>query len=112
VTRFVIAYLAAILLSSFGQVLMKTGANKTVNKGKLSMLANPFVLGGIGLFFFATLLNVYGLTGMPLKQGVAFLPLSYIFVGALSFLFFDERLDRRLLLGTFLIVCGAVISNL
>jgi len=109
--KYILSYLAAIGLSSCGQVMMKAGALRTAGKHIVKTILNILSICGYLLFFAATLSSLYGLTNMPLKLGVAFLPLGYVIVGLLSYLFFGEKISPRKMFGTALIIGGAVVFN-
>ena len=109
--KYVAAYICAIVLSAFGQALLKLGSVRTRDASFLAGLLHLHSLSGYALFFVATILSTFGLSRMPLKYGAALLPLGYVLVGALSYLFFHERLAVRQLVGALVIVSGIIVFN-
>jgi len=112
VSKFVFACSMAVVLSSLGQILLKFSAQRTISKKLFYTIVNIYSIIGYLFFFLATLLNLYGLTGMPLKMIVAFLPFSYIIIGLLSMVIFGEKMNQRKLIGAAMIIVGAVLLNL
>ena len=107
--RYVLLFLFAVLLSSFGQVLLKRGAARKDEK-LWKQYANPWVLSGYALFFAALAINSVAYRGVPLKTGPVLDATGFFFVPCLSWFFFKERLTRKKVLGFFLIFTGIAVS--
>ncbi len=99
------------LISSFSQILLKKAAQKTY-PSKLREYLNPQVITAYCIFFACTLITMYALKVVPLSATPILESSGHIFIAILSYLFFRERLDRRQLLGVFLVLSGIVIFSM
>jgi len=113
-----------ILVTTFlavgGQLSLKQGMTSVGNipgmKALLKSLArvgtNTWVLTGLALYIFSTLLWMMILTKTPLSFCYPFISLSYVFVIVASRIFFRERIDHFKILAIVLIVSGVVLLSM
>ncbi len=99
------------LISSVSQVMLKKSAQKTYSS-KLAEYLNPFVITAYSLFFGCTLITMYALKVVPLSMAPLLEATGYIFVAALSYIFFKEKLTKKQIIGMVLILSGIVIYAL
>jgi len=100
--------LAATLIASVSQILLKRSAN-AAHKSRYAEYLNIFVILGYGLLLATTVINVFALRRIPLSMAVALDASGQVFVPVLSCLFLHERLNRRKILGMTVIIVGICI---
>lgn len=105
-----IALILSIILTSFSQILLKKGS--TNNKSFLKNFIDINILFGYFLFFLVTILNVYALQKFEYKTLTSLVPISYVLVSFLSFIFFQEKINLTKIVGTLLIIIGIVIFSI
>ena len=105
-----LAYLGSALVG-VGQTLFKLGARRSLGRPFWALYANPFSLSGYALLLGVTVLNLYVYRVVPFKYAVVVLPFNSMFVGLFSILFLGERLSRRHLIGTVVILTGIAVFN-
>jgi multidrug transporter EmrE-like cation transporter len=104
-----LAMAIAILLTSFAQVLLKSGVTgkESWHRGLLSwrtVIANS-------MFVIVTILNVYAMQAIDLKIVSAWVSVTYVLVILLSWKVLKEKLDHIIAIGCVLIVSGIIIFN-
>jgi len=102
--------LAAVGITVVSQMLLKRGA-VTSKKTVTSVYLNPYTLFGYALLVISTVLIVYALKGIDMKEMVFILPLTYVFVPLLATVLFEEKVGRNQVIGIFLIFIGIIIFN-
>lgn len=108
-----ISYLIAllsVLVSSTGQVFLKTEAEQE-HKNFLRKFLNIRVIFSYGLMLLSLTLNTIALRYIPLKRMPGITATSFLWVLCFSFLFLKEKPGKYKLLGTFLIMVGVIISG-
>ena len=114
-TREMLPYLAvgyvSVLISAISQVMLKKSSLKEY-KSVIFEYLNPVVIIAYGLFFGSTLLTMTAYKGVPLSMGPIFDCGSYIFVILFGKLFFREKITRRKLLATLVLLAGIVVYAL
>ncbi|HWL24587.1 MAG TPA: SMR family transporter [Ureibacillus sp.] len=115
-----ITILLSVFLGSFGQIILKFGANKL---GNLSLAWNtifidifrivkvPEILIGLVLFGSSFLLWIKVLTKSDLSYAYPMVGLGYINVVVFSYILFNEQFTFMKVLGVVLIVLGVVVLN-
>ena len=101
----------AMFLAAAGQVMLKLGAGA----GGIDLAiirVNIWLFLGLGAMFLSMLLNVRGLSVVPLRDMAFILPTVYILVPLFSWLFLKEKIGRRTIIGTFILVAGIIIFNI
>ena len=107
---YIIMYIA-IFMAAAGQVMLKLGAGA----GGIDLAVirvNIWVILGLGAMVLSMLLNVRGLSVVPLRDMAFILPTVYIAVPVFSRIFLKERLGRRTILGTLILFLGIVLFNI
>ena len=100
-----VALVLAILGTAFSHVLLRLGS-RAAGKDRLRSLF--FSAAGYGLFLFVTVLIVIALMEIPLRLVAAWNTLSFVLTMVAARLFLREPLPRRRVLGSFLILLGAL----
>ena len=115
-----ITILLSVFLGSFGQIILKLGANKL---GTLSLAWNtlfpdlirvikiPEILIGLVLFGSSFLLWIKVLTKSDLSYAYPMVSIGYINVVVVSYFLFNEQFTLMKVLGVSLIVVGVVVLN-
>lgn len=101
----------AVVLGVAAQLLLKIGAVRSgLNIG--IMVLNTSVAIGLGLMVLSMLLSVRALNVIPLRDMAFILPSAYILIPFFSHLFLKERISRRTLVGTLIVIIGMVLFNM
>lgn len=103
--------LAAVLLTALSQILMKLGAR---NAGSIAwrIYLNGYTVTAYIILVVVTLLNLYAFKQIPLKTGVALLPVTLLLVVFFSHWLLQERLTKKQIRGAIVILIGLVVFNL
>lgn len=110
--RYYLFFIAGTVLSAFGQVLLKTGADRTGSRNIILSMLNFRTIAGYGLIFTSLVTSTYAMTVLPFKTAVAVLPLAYILVPLFSHLLLHEKISAQTACGGAIILAGIVIFNL
>lgn len=109
------ALLLMVLLTCFGQVMMKKGAVRVVYDGGFRRLlrtfANPYVFWGAAASLIAPFFYIYALTGIDLAVAYSFTGLNYVLVLLASRYVLHEQINRWQGAGILLIFAGVVVFN-
>ena len=123
------ALFAVVLLSAAGQLLVKAGADRTLDRAEqphgegkatsagadalrfLRKAANPRLIAGAACVVAAPLLYARALASTGLSRAYGAMGLTYPLVVLGSALFLKEKLDRRQIAGTALIAAGFLVGN-
>jgi undecaprenyl phosphate-alpha-L-ara4N flippase subunit ArnE len=115
-TTYGVAVLAMILLS-FGQVLLKLLAVKVADTGvnfaswQREVFSFLWLGGGIGVTYAAVLgCWLYVLKSLDLNRAFAFVALTFVFVPLCSYFILNEKITIGTVAGATLIIVGIVIS--
>ena len=100
----------AILLTSFSQVLLRSGISNA--KNILVGFFNPKTVFGYTLFLLVTLLTVFAMQKIPLRTLTAWNSTTYVLTLLLSHWILRENLNRKMILGGFFIIAGIVVFSL
>lgn len=99
----------SVLAAAGAQMLLKQGAKKNYPTF-IRQYLNPWVIGGFGIMGVSLLLNILCLSrGVQVKEISVIESLSYMFVPALSRLFFKERISWRKAGAIAIIVSGVIV---
>ena len=102
----------AVILAAFGQIMLKLGASTSGTKMMGVLHFNLWVLAGLCAMFFSMLLTVRALSVIPLRDMSFIIPTIYILVPILSRIFLKERLSRKTILGTIILISGIILFNI
>ncbi len=102
-----------VLMTVASQILLKKGAE--IGKSKNSIIysyVNAFTILGYVAFFAVTLLSLFALKEVMMKYWILLLPIQYILVSVSSYALLRERISKRQIYGTLVIISGIVIYNI
>lgn len=95
-----------ILSCSLSQLLLKKSA-RTDHSSTLYEVLNPKVFIAYAVFFCALLVNIWAMSkGLQLKEMAMLESLGYVFVPLLSFLILKEKISRRTICATLMVILG------
>ncbi len=107
--RYYLVIVLVVILSTAAQLLMKRSAAKP-HRSLLFEYLNPVVLSGYALFLTGTIINLYVLRHVKLAVASALIEsLSFILAIVTGRIFFKERLTRRKILGSAVILAGVML---
>ena len=99
----------SVLCAAGAQMLLKQGAKKGY-PSFLRQYLNPWVISGYGIMGASLLLNIFCLSrGVQVKEVSIIESLSYLFVPALSWLFFKEKVTMRKAGAIAIIMLGIIV---
>ena len=107
-----------VLLTVIGQILMKQGMIKVgridgalidVAPKLIQAFTNPFVIGGISIYGFTTMLWLVILSRVKLSIAYPMLSLGYIFSIFFAWLLFKESVPKTRILGAIIICLGVYL---
>jgi len=109
-SKYYFSAFAAILLTSFAQVILKKGAILAKKEKKsVKSYFNFYSILAYGLFVCVTLLSLFAMKRVLIKEMVMFLPFTYIIIPVLSKFFLNETITKDQLYGILIIVIGVII---
>lgn len=111
INQFMLSMFLSVIIASISQVLLKKSAGKSYGTVIREYL-NLYVIGGYGLLFASMLLTVFAYSGMDYKNGPVIESFGNVFVLALGYIFFRERISARKIVGITCIMAGIVIFNI
>ena len=101
-----------ILSCSLSQLLLKKSA-KSVHSSKIYEVLNPMVIIAYTVFLCSLLVNIWAMSkGVQLKEMAMLESLGYVFVPILSFLMLKEKISRRTICATFMVILGIFVFYL
>ena len=106
--RYWIALFAAVVLSSFSQMLLKKAA-QIKYENVIKEYLNPWVISGYFLLAASTICVIFAFKGVDFKNGPVIESLGFPLVMLLGRLFYGEKLTKNKLIGMGLIMLGVVI---
>lgn len=106
-----VLFVFSVLLAAFGQILLKTSANKTY-ESKIKEYLNPYVISGYSIFVVNTFLAIFCYRWLDLKQGGVLQMFSYVFIMVLGRIFLNEKITKKKVLGMILIMGGIFVFYL
>jgi len=104
------ALLTAILLGVLGQILLKTGVERTA--GIIAQFLDPFTILGLATYGIAALLYIISLKRIPLSIAFPSAALSYVVVAVIAHLLWHEPLGWPQFAGIALIGGGLVMLHI
>lgn len=103
-------FIFAVFLASVSQLLLKVSANK-IHKSFINEYLNIHVIFSYTLFLISSFLVLIAYRYIPYSSGPIIEMLGYIIILILSYIFLNERLERKHFLGMTLILIGIVVFN-
>jgi drug/metabolite transporter (DMT)-like permease len=108
-----ILILIVVMMISSGQILFKMIAKNMPGSFALSewiaFVFAPLTISVFALYGIATFLWIYVLKLYPLSTAYPIMALGFVIVPFASFIFFNEQITLRLIMGSLLIICGVLI---
>jgi small multidrug resistance pump len=101
---FYAALLAAITFGVFGQILLKTGAERT--SGMIAQFLDPFTVVGLGAYALAAVFYIVAIKKIPLTLAFPSVSLSYVAVAVIAHYLWGEPLGWPQFAGIALIAGG------
>ena len=101
--RLILLLLSSSLFASFGQILLKIGAD---NADTFKNYININVFAGLFFYALSTMIWIYALSFAKLNIVYAFTILTFVLVYILSFIFLRETLNTYGIFGIILILSG------
>lgn len=99
----------SVLIASVAQMLLKSSSNAE-HRSFIFEYFNWKVIGGYGLMFVALFINIFAMSrGVLVKEVSIIESLSYLFVPALAFFFFREKINKQKLIAIVVIMSGVVV---
>lgn len=95
-----------ILLTAFGQVLLKSAAHKYAGA-----ILNARVFTAYAMFVTTVILSFYLMKMVPLKVFAVVMSLNYVAVALLAPIFLQEQMSTRKWIGTILVGAGVWIFS-
>ena len=103
------ALLAAILLGVMGQILLKTGAERSADM--VGQFRDPFTIVGFAVYAFAAILYIIAIKKIPISIAFPSVAASYIAVAVIAHLLWGEPLGWPQFAGILLIGSGILLLH-
>lgn len=99
----------SVFLAACAQMLLKQGARQEYTQW-WRQYANGWVICGYAIMFATMMLNIFAMSkGVQIKELSIIESMSYLFVPALSFFIFEEKLTWRKILAIAIIITGVIV---
>lgn len=99
-------FVVSILIASFSQIILKKGAKQK------NIYINKYTIIGYTLMVVSTVLTLIGYKGVNLTASGILQSLSFIFVPIFSYIFLKERINKKIVVGIFIIIIGIIIFSI
>lgn len=106
--KYIMLFLFSVFISAIAQTILKNSSNDK-HSNILGDYFNIKVFGAYFIFLLSTLITIYAYRYVPLSMGTILEASGYIFVSILGFLFLNEKVGKRKILGLFFIFIGIII---
>ena len=104
-----ILVILSVFLAACAQMLLKQGARQQYVQW-WRQYANGWVISGYAIMFGTMIMNIYAMSkGVQVKELNIIESMSYLFVPALSFIVFQEKLTWRKNLAIAIIITGVIV---
>lgn len=104
-----ILVISSVFLAACAQMLLKQGARQQYTKW-WRQYANGWVIGGYAIMFGTMVMNIFAMSkGVQIKELSIIESMSYLFVPALSFVVFNEKLTWRKIFAIAIIITGVIV---
>lgn len=104
-----ILVISSVFLAACAQMLLKQGARQQYVQW-WRQYANGWVISGYAIMFGTMIMNIYAMSkGVQVKELSIIESMSYLFVPALSFVVFQEKLTWRKNLAIAIIITGVIV---
>lgn len=109
--KYIIILLISIFIASCSQIILKRSANKKYDK-LIYEYMNIKVIIGYSLMVLSTIITIISLKGLQYKYVPVMESFGYIFVLILSYIFLNEKITLRKIVGNIIIIIGIVIFSI
>ena len=104
-----ILVILSVFLAACAQMLLKQGARQQYAQW-WRQYANGWVIGGYAIMFGTMVMNIFAMSkGVQIKEVSIIESMSYLFVPALSFVIFKEKLTWRKIIAVAIIITGVIV---
>mgnify|MGYP006318051261 CR=1 FL=1 len=104
-----IIVISSVFLAACAQMLLKQGAHQQYATWWRQYM-NGWVISGYAIMFGTMVMNIYAMSkGVQVKELSIIESMSYLFVPALSFVIFKERLTWRKIFAIAIIITGVIV---
>ena len=104
-----IIVIASVFLAACAQMLLKQGACQECAQW-WRQYANGWVISGYAIMFATKMINIFAMSrGVQVKEVSIIESMSYLFVPALSFVVFKEKLTWRKFAAIAIIITGVIV---
>lgn len=104
-----IIVISSVFLAACAQMLLKQGARQQYATWWRQYM-NGWVIGGYAILFATMMINIFAMSrGVQVKEVSIIESMSYLFVPALSFFIFKEKLTWRKILAIAVIITGVIV---
>lgn len=104
-----IIVISSVFLAACAQMLLKQGARQQYATWWRQYM-NGWVIGGYAILFATMMMNIFAMSrGVQVKEVSIIESMSYLFVPALSFFIFKEKLTWRKILAIAVIITGVIV---
>ena len=104
-----IIVILSVFLAACAQMLLKQGAHQQYATWWRQYM-NGWVIGGYAIMFGTMVMNIFAMSkGVQVKEVSIIESMSYLFVPALSFVIFKEKLTWRKISAIAIIIIGVII---
>jgi small multidrug resistance pump len=103
------ALLAGIVLGVMGQILLKTGAERST--GVVGQFLDPFTMVGFGVYALAAIFYIVAIKKIPISLAFPSVSVSYIVVAVAAHYLWNEPLGLAQLGGIALIAGGILLLH-
>ncbi len=98
-----------VVLGVAGQVLLKTGAERSGDG--IAQFLQPYTIVGFGVYALAALFYIVAIKRIPVSVAFPTVSLSYVVLAVIAHYLWDEPLGTAQLLGIALIVAGVIVIH-
>lgn len=104
-----IIVISSVFLAACAQMLLKQGARQQYATWWRQYM-NGWVIGGYAILFATMMINIFAMSrGVQVKEVSVIESMSYLFVPALSFVIFKEKLTWRKISAIAIIIIGVIV---
>lgn len=104
-----IIVISSVFLAACAQMLLKQGARQRYATWWRQYM-NGWVIGGYAILFATMMINIFAMSrGVQVKEVSIIESVSYLFVPALSFVIFKEKLTWRKISAIAIIIIGVIV---
>ena len=104
-----ILVISSVFLAACAQMLLKQGARQQYATWWRQYM-NGWVIGGYVIMFGTMVINIFAMSrGVQVKEVSIIESVSYLFVPALSFFIFNEKLTWRKICAIVIIIAGVIV---